>query len=79
MGFGPFEYFWILFVFIGVPMLGLVRIAQKRDQPRSMALFGILSFLGLVIGALIMLSKPPGPNRLGDRKEDPYHNRYDIR
>jgi len=51
---------WLILIVIpfGIPMGTLFWLAVQRGQSRRFALWGLLSYLGLIIGILVMLAVP---------------------
>jgi len=58
MGIG--EYLILALVLVIIPMGVLYRVAHARGQEGRFALWGLLSYAGLVIGLLIMMAMQRG-------------------
>ena len=48
----------IILLFFGVPFIVLWKVAQARGQSAAYTLWGLLGWLGLIIGLLIMMAMP---------------------
>lgn len=56
MGIGEWAILAILF--LAIPMGTLAWVAGQRGQSRRFAMWGLLSYAGLVIGLLVMMAVP---------------------
>lgn len=56
MGIG--EWLIVLVLVMGIPMGTLGWVAGQRGQSRRFALWGLLSYAGLVIGLFVMMAVP---------------------
>lgn len=59
MGLG--EFFLIAIVGFLAPMAVLGRVAAARHEPSTWALWGLLSWAGVLIGLLMMIASPRKP------------------
>ncbi|MCK9517474.1 MAG: hypothetical protein M0R74_00390 [Dehalococcoidia bacterium] len=51
----------VLFVlYVALPFVVLALVAQNRHRSQAFTLWGFLSWLGIIIGPVIMLVAPPG-------------------
>ncbi len=55
---GALELLIIAVVVFGIPMLTLWRVAVARGHGANYALWGLLSWAGLVIGLLVLIATP---------------------
>lgn len=56
MGIG--EWLILAVALVGIPMGVLSWVAGQRGQSRRFALWGVLSYVGLLVGLLVMLAVP---------------------
>lgn len=61
--YGGLEILIGLVVFLGIPVWTLRYVARSRGQSERFVLWGLLSYLGLVIGILVMIATPQAQQR----------------
>ena len=56
---GALELLAIFVVFLFIPMMALRIVARARGQsPNHFMLWGLFSYLGLIVGLLVMIAMP---------------------